>query len=316
MQQSPITIRPYRANDAPHLRQLLRHIWGDDETAAHYYRFGEESPADSPRYMHTIIAECDGQRVGFGSLWTARFHPYTVYCGINVHPAWQGFGAGWQMFEQLLRTKPDGRPLQTSTWETSVRGLSFLERNGFTAFRRTYTPLLSVAAVDRDAYRPFAARIAQAGYRTVSLTDLVDSPENRRRVAVLCAEIYQATHQDNPPAHLSTAEWEETVFGQPLTAAGSFVAEKDGEYAAVSLLHPADEPGALELGWRGVAHTSRDHQRDLILALTLEQVIWSAGNGCAVLRAEVDTTNPWAKLLLEYLPFGPAPSWITFRREG
>ncbi len=88
---------------------------------------------------------------------------------------------------------------------------------------------------------------------------------------------------------------------------------RGADLVGVTLLHPGAEPTILELGWRGVAAQHRQWSRSLVLALTLEQVLYALQQGCD-LQAEVDSTDPWAMLMHAALPFRPAPAWVTWQR--
>lgn len=52
-----------------------------------------------------------------------------------------------------------------------------------------------------------------------------------------------------------------------------------------------------------------------MLGMTLRQVAQAAGLGVTRICGEFDSTDPWEMLLMEVLPFGPAPAWLTFQRE-
>lgn len=68
--------------------------------------------------------------------------------------------------------------------------------------------------------------------------------------------------------------------------------------------------------WSGVTEAHRQHERDLILALTLRHINHAITHGAALLEGEFDSTNPWAMLKLGAFPFRPAPCWLTFQRTS
>jgi GNAT superfamily N-acetyltransferase len=314
MNDSPI-LRPFAPQDHEPLTHLLRTLWGDDPTANAYYRFG---PASSPgaAFLHTIVAEHDGHIAGFGSLWTNRMHPYSLYIGVNVHPDHQARGIGAAIYARLLRARGGyaSLPLQTATWSDCVPVLRFLARHGFREDKRTYLPRIQLSGVRISGYRTVEEQCAVAGYRVASLAELAPTLERNRRVAALAADLYRATHPSNPPAPLTPAEWEEIVFDD-IVEAGCFVALKGDEYGGISFLHPHEQPDTLWFGWRGVASPYR-HDEDLILRmLVYHELRYAQRHGYARLQAEIDTTDPWAMRLLNLLPFSSERAWVTLRSE-
>lgn len=302
-----VQLREVRPADHAALKRLLRLIWGDDPTAPWYFRLGGKAAA--------VVAEKGGEAVGFGSLWANRFHPNACYFGVHVHPAHRGIGIGRALLERVTAMNQQNLPLQTSIWESGRSGARFLLQNGFREIRRTFEPILPVDEVESAGYAVFEHRCREAGYEFRSLAELAREDGRNRQVAALCAELYQATHQANPPAAFTLQEWEEIIFGDPLLEAGCQVAVKDGHYVAISLLHPGDEEGVAELGWRGACEAHQARGRDLVLALTLRQVAFARASGIVRLTGEFDTTDPGALIQLEHLPFRPAPAWITYRRN-
>jgi N-acetylglutamate synthase-like GNAT family acetyltransferase len=272
-----------------------------------------------------VVAESPERVIGFGSLWTEMLHPHALYVAVGLVPEWHGRGLGSRLMGGLLRLRGpvSHLPLLTAIWETNDRGARFLARYGFVPVRQTWEPVLPVASGSpaessrfRSLHAAEAARCKRAGYSIASLAQLSDDPEWNFRVAVLCGEIYAATHTMNPSADISPDAWRDLIFGNPDDAPveeGSFVATRGAELAAAALLHPGAEPAVLELGYRGVGKEHGPWSRSLVLALTLAQVLYAMQRGCD-LRAEVDSTNPWAMLMYEALPFRPSPAWVTWRR--
>jgi GNAT superfamily N-acetyltransferase len=306
-------IRPFTPADVPHLEELLGQIWGSEPGAREYYRFGPDSPPDSPRFFRTLVAEEDGATIGFGSAWINGFHPHALYVSVNMHPAWRGRGAGTRLLEALDALNSTRLPLQACTWATSAAGVRFLERHGFQLVRRTYEPVLHIADVDRDAFRSFGDRCADHGYTLASLADLMQEPHHQEKLALLLCEVFTATHGINPPRPMDLHGWIDVLRNDPPSEVGSYVALHGVEYIAMSTVHQ-DEPDRLSLGWRGVAKAHRHNERDLILALTLAHISHAAGHGAEILAGEFDTTDPWAMMQLGAFPFRPAPCWLTFQR--
>jgi GNAT superfamily N-acetyltransferase len=310
-------IRQYAAKDAPALEHLLRAVWGSEPQALRYYRFGE-------RCLRTVVAVEHGQPVGFGSAWTNSFHPHALYVGVNVHPARRRQGIGSRLLEAVAGAGAPGLPLQGCTWETSAEGVRFALRHGFAEVRRTWEPVLRLADVDVAALACFEERCRTAGYRLASLAELPQGPReqiglrlvtrHKKQMTELLTEMYTATHTINPPLPMDFVGWFDILRDGPPDNAASFVAFQDEQVIAMSLAE-CDEPDAPNLMWCGVKASHRQHERDLMLALAVRQIAHMAGRGATQLQAEFDSTDPWAMLLMGALPFGPAPSWVTFQRR-
>lgn len=307
-------IRPFAPDDHDTLTQLLDIVWSNDSSTSNYYCFGVGSPSEAPGFLRTLVAERNNRIVGFGSLWTNRIHPYSLYIGIIVHPQYQGQGIGTSLYTQLmtLRDIYASFPLQTATWRHCTQAIQFLKQLGFHEDKHTYMPRLQLGDISISEYQQFEEQCIAAGYRIVSLAELGTTADRDQKVVALATEIYRATHLSNPPALLSQAEWEDVVLTD-IIEAGCFVVLQDDEYAGISFLHLHDEPDTLAFGWRGVAARYRTDERCIIQALVYHELNFAQQHGYTKLEAEIDTTDPWAMLLLELLPVTVEHTWITFR---
>jgi len=314
-ERANVKLRLFTEGDRAAVEHLLGSVWGADDNAVVYYRYGEPSE-DGERYLHTLIAEQNEQIVGMGSVWTKLVHPHSAYIGIHVAPQHQAHGIGGALWDRLVaESEPCRRlPLQTALDVHQHRAQRFLQARGFREVKRTYQPTLDLLALDPAHLDGYAARVAQAGYTVHTLAELAGDHERDRKIVDLFVEIYTATHRTNPPVERTSALWHAVVFDDLIEDA-CWVAIKDGEYAALSSLRPHNTPHFMWLDLRGVTKRHRPYETDLILALTQRELAYALGHGVATLQAEVDTDDPWMMLLLDHLPFGTSAAWITFRRE-
>lgn len=308
-------IRPYTPTDSPYLASIRREIWGNDPWSLRYYRFGPDSPPDSPTLFRTLVAEVGESPVGFGSAWTNPFHPHALYVSLNVLPASQRRGLGGLLLQALDQLNSQRLPLQACTWETSVTGVHFLERRGFGRVRRTWEPTLHLAEVNLEAWSHLVPACADLGYSIHSLADLAAGFDHEERLATLLAEVYTATHGLNPPRPMGLEGWIDLLRRDPPNPQMTFLALRGDQYVALSTAH-GDDPEDLAIGWTGVTAGEHPHERALILALTLRQIRSAQNHGATTLQAEFDDTNPWSMLQLGAFPFRPAPCWLTFQRTG
>lgn len=313
--EQPAQLRLFADEDHAAVEHLLRNVWGTANDALAYYRYGKPRE-DDKRYLRTLVAKQDGEIVGMGSVWTKLVHPHSAYIGIHVDPQHQAHGVGAALWEHLLaESEPCQRlPLQTATYAHQQRARRFLAKRGFRETKRTYQPTLDPQAVDPTQLGGHAARVAQAGYTIHTLAELIGDYERDRKIVDLFVEIYTANHRTNPPAARTAALWHDVVF-DGLIEDACFVAIKDGAYAALSSLRPHDTPHYMFLDLRGVSDKHREHETDLILALTQRELAYALGHGVTTLQAEIDTDDPWMMLLLDHMPFSTSAAWITFRRE-
>jgi GNAT superfamily N-acetyltransferase len=306
-------LRLFTDRDRAAVEHLLHRVWSTAPDAIPYYRYSE--PIKDERYLHTLVAEHDGQIVGMSSVWKNKFHPHSAYIGIHVDPRHQAQGVGAALWNRLIAECAPARrlPLQTATYEHQQRARRFLEARGFHETKRTYQPTLDLQAVELALLHAHVARVVQAGYTIHTLAELAGDHE-RDKIVELWANIYSTTHRSNPPVERTSPLWHDAVFDDLIEDA-CFVAVKDGEYAALSSLRPHDTPGCMWLDLRGVAERHRAHEIDLILALTQRELVYALEHGVTTLQAEIDTDDPWMMLLLEHFPFSTSAVWITFRRE-
>lgn len=312
------SLRAYEPGDESQVQALIHLVWSGDDTALGNYRFGVRSRRGEPKFLRTFVAREEGTVVGVGSVWTNPIHPHALYLGVHVHPAYRGVGIGSRLYRRLMRSRGwyDRLPLQASLWADSVTGETFLEHLGFSQVRSTSMPVLRIADVDLRTLDGAMLRCRTGGYDLLSLTDLAPDPGRNERLARLCREVYEASHGLNPPAKMSLGEWEQLIFREVVDEEVSRAAVLGHEYAAVLLAHPHEDPDALWMGWSGVSGPHLHNGPDLMLALARGQIERARAHGVDRIQAEVDSTDTWASLLQEHLPFAPAPVWRTMRKES
>ncbi|TDL56094.1 hypothetical protein E2R60_11295 [Paenibacillus dendritiformis] len=198
--------------------------------------------------------------------------------------------------------------LQTSLWDMSIAGRSFLSKHGFQEIRRTYETSFDVAsAAGLDRWDDSLARDGAA----MIPYNRLDTDE-RQALALLSRQCYAETHTVNPVGEIGVTRWAELIESDVM-AEGSFVVMKNHAVIAYALMHRR-ESGAAELGWRGVCAGEREHTRRWIVELTARQVRYAKELGLERLYAEIDTTDVWALPMLDFFPFEPVPAWVTYQR--
>ena len=297
-------IEPYSAVHEAACRGVLKRVFGEDDVSQGYYRL-------TPR--RTVLASLQGRLIGFASIWDNVNHPETLRSGVVVLPRYRRQGVGGQLWAALRQTGSDDRPLVTSLWETQIAGHAFALRCGFREMRRTYTAVLPINQVDTDAFHGLSEQLAKQGYRLLSYGDAPAS--ERAQMAALLQQTYAVTHAANPVRPFSAAEWSARAFPEDVLPWGSFAVMHGTVCVAATLLHQGAESGQADLGWRGVADAHQHQSRPLMVMAAVQQMAEAAARGFTQLSLECDSTDPWSRDVMDVFPFGPAPTWITLRRD-
>ncbi|MFD3268649.1 GNAT family N-acetyltransferase [Paenibacillus dendritiformis] len=303
MQQPHII--PYAEVWKAGVERLCARIWGTERCQ---YRYGGYMEWGGTKEPASYVALLGDEVLGFCSIWRNEFHPMALYFTLAVQPSWERRGIGGRLLEQVACRKPAHLHLQTSLWDMSIAGRSFLSKQGFQEIRRTYETSFDVASapgLDR-----WDDSLARDGAAMIPYNRL--GADERQAMALLSRQCYANTHTVNPLGEIDVTRWGELIESD-LMAEGSFAVMKNHEVIAYALMHPR-EAGAAELGWRGVCAGEREHTRRWIVELTKRQVRYAQQLGLERLYAEIDTTDVWALPMLYFFPFEPVPAWVTYQR--
>lgn len=320
-----IRIRRVTATDAVSLGEQMAAVLREDPDTRNWI----PAPATwDPVASH--MAVCDsGEIAGAVAVWRSGIHPYRRYMTLWVDPLLRRRGIGSALWARAYGT--GGLPWQTSVWDSQTALVRFLRRNGFTVFRRTYRPTLSLSAMDPDrgpvryscGDGDAAARCGHAGLVLRSLAEVEDTDLRSKWIGA-AVSAYSETHADHPPAMLDAEAWG-AILSRGLLKAGSLVSLQRDRIAGLALLYEGEEPVTAEIGWC-VARTAREAQgsaghwatgtltaldRCLLQAMACRLVRYARDRGYERLRIEADTTDRWNLAILEMLPFGPAPTWLS-----
>lgn len=297
-------IEPYSPVHEVACRDVLNRVFGEDDQSQRYYRLTPQ---------RTVVAILQDRLIGLASVWNNLNHPEALRSGVVVLPHYRRQGVGSQLWEALLHTGSEGRSLVTSLWETQVAGHAFAVRCGFGEIRRTYSAVLPISPVDAEAFHGVDEALANQGYRLLSYGDARE--HERAQMAALLQHTYAVAHAANPVRHFSVAEWSARAFPDDLQPWGSFTVMHGNDCVAVALLHVGAAVGHADLGWRGVSEGHQHQSHALMVMTTAHQIAEAASRGFTQISLECDSTDPWSQEVLDSFPFGPAPTWITLRRD-
>jgi len=296
-------IREYREDDRVSLRSIAEASVADEDVRAHTH-FGPTETV--PAYANTLVAEQDGCCIGFASVFQNEFHYHPLdfrFC-VVVHPMYRRRGVGVTLYHALLTSTLPGKPkrLRCLTCENDDVAEQFLKGLGYRVLLTCYTPVLKVAAVNLAKLTGYLCKLEHAGYRIVTLAELVSDDKRDERITALCLEAYADTHTFSPPT-APVAVWQEEFLGEDCLEEAFFVAVQDGRYTAFSSLRPSTTNSVMEAMWDGVSRAERALEFPLRLALKAREVAYARNQGVQELHWEVDSTDLTGMHLLNVLPF-------------
>lgn len=255
----------------------------------------------------TFTAYNEDNMIGLLTAWKNNFHPYCTYFALAINPVY-----GNEIAHKLLHCIEDNviHPIQTTVWETSYFLKSFYEQAGFKEIRRTYMPRLNVAPINIQTYNN---QLKPTQGFIYSLKDIEANHDLRSKLIHLVRDTYKKTHTANPVGTIDENQWGKLIFEDDTILEASYVILSNDDIVGFALLHASDMPKTLEFGWRG---TKNVVDRSALLTLCLNQIKYAKDNQYEFIDAEIDTTDPFQIELMKHLPFAPAPTLITFQKNG
>lgn len=168
---------------------------------------------------------------------------------------------------------------------------------GFFESRRVLEPVLQL---DQALTNLRSVESTDGAPRITPLADVTDRDE----LLDLMLEIYARTSRLDPatPEHFSRNElW--NMFTEDVNWQASSCAMLDGELIGLCIIHSGASAGEVELGLCGVRASQLARHQETGLALLLASARAAQHAGARLLRAELDTDDPWMLYLCAELPF-------------
>ena len=270
---------------------------------------------DHPRRIFAFTAKRIDKVIGYVVGWTNKMHPYCTYISIIIHPAYQ-----WLSVETLLLHEVEKLdityPLQASIWETAQYLNMTYKNNGFKEVRRTYMPEL-----DPDDVMPWLEKVTphlEDGQDVIfkSLYEVGRIPEVMKELIILVRKVYEDTHLVNPLGIHDDESWMHFLLADDLIIEASYIAmdRSNNTILGYALLHHSEQPGYVELGWRGCKE-GKVNLGNLMKQLTANQITYAHARNYT-LKAEIDSTDHYQLEMLAAFPFKPAPTWITYQKQN
>lgn len=289
-----LTIRPTQPSDLANVQHFLKAVWDRNPGGVAYHGVGRRPG---------LVAEVNGQLVGYAHTWRSTLHPTHAYVGVHVHPSFRGQGIGLTLWQAVTRDMSGS--VKVKTYDSQTDGVRFLRARGLTLSVETHEPTLNPADLSIEEVRQWVREAQALGFEVLSLTSLSDTRDELSRLHEL---VYLHTHEHDPaqPGVLDADDF----LGDDLVPEWLFVARKDGVLAGVSSVR-RDSPWPM-LGWFGVTKACSAVGAPLTLALTGLAIQAAGRAGVTELTAELDSADPNALHLLQVLPWRPDRVWFTF----
>jgi len=264
-----------------------------------------------------LLAELDGAVIGLASYSQnpGMYHPRKFSLNAKVHPAFQGRGVGRALYDAIMEALAPYDPLsvRATTREDRERSVRFLLDRGFVEDVRRWESRLDVAAFDPAPFAGKVERVAVAGFRFVTLAELIASdPDHRRKLYELDLDATRDEPMPEPFTPYSQADFDSWVFDSPNLRPEGFVVAVDGDrYAGLSSLFTTQgDPDTLIVGFTGVARDYR--RRGLALALKLLAIDYARRAGVKTLKTWNDSRNAPMLSINRALGFVRQPAWISY----
>lgn len=291
-------IRRTTLEDLPVLEQLMNAVWQNEPGARAYYGWG---------HRPGLLAELEGQVVGYGCLWHSALHTTYTYLGVHVHPDFRQQGIGSALWARL--TTQVNNPLKCKTFASQSQSVAFLNQQGLKLTVQTHEPVLNLALLVDAQVQQWADEAMARGVELFPLTPPLLS-DLRTELTHLHETVYAHTHLHDPMT-LGVLDADD-FLGADLNPAWLWLARTDARLVGVSSVRLTDEPGEAEVGWFGVPQVFAEGGGILTLALTGLALQAAARDGIKRVTGELDSTDSSAMLLLTELPWQPDKLWLTF----
>lgn len=312
----PITIRPVtEADDAR--RAELQNLASPETITAEDVREWRRSE-DPKRITLRLGAEAeDGRLVAYAhALREPWDKPGVFWLHVVVDPAGRRQGTGALLHEELLRFARErgGTRYFAEVRDHLPMGLAFAERQGYHVQRHLFESTLDVAGFDEARFGGAVEAAERAGIRFLTLADVGDTEEARRRLWAL----NEALRQEVPGADGGLRPYE--AFRKQVCEAawyrpeGQILAVDGDRWIGLSALGYFATPQPMM--WVMMTGVEREYRgRGIALALKLLGMRYARRSGARYIRTNNDSENAPILAVNRKLGFVPEPGYYRMLRE-
>lgn len=256
-------------------------------------------------FHQLFILEKDDEIIGLSLSWLNSFHPEAKYVRVYTTAACTETNWPTALYEQLFKDTYPQKQLIFSCWDEKKDAISFMEKQGFKLFRKTYMPDLEVRALLQQM--PTVPTFKQ--YE--SLNNVLQNNEKKQVFLTQLKENYENTHLHNPVQTYTWQQWGEILLDDEPDLEYSYVVFIGAQVVAYILLHKLGN--YYEVGWIGFQGNTDDEWK--LTALFKTQMELLQREGIKKVSIEIDTTDNSAFSLFSFLDFKQFPSWNSYSRQ-
>lgn len=310
--------RPYREADIPALVEIFNLEYPDEPTTVEQEMYWERAyPPDNPR-VRLAVEDDAGRFIGFGScekpFWAIAPGVYTVYGG--VHPDWRGRGIGRDLLSRLEPYARDqgAEKVWTDCRESQAHSIRFLAAAGFRQYGIRFEQAIDLEQFDPARFPGATERIAQQGYRIVTLAELRQERGDADRMLY---DVFKETVLDVPlpggaRISLDFEQWRKGLDSPTSDPAYIFLAMQGDELAGETSLELLKDGPAITNS-TGVLRQHRG--RGVALAIKLASLQELKEMGYKEARTHNDTENPAILHLNEKIGYRRLPGWLQWEKR-
>ncbi len=251
-------------------------------------------------------------QIGYGHAVRSAWTPAGLYwLHIAVAPPQRRRGIGSHLYAALLdHVRAHGATtLRGEAREAEPASLAFAKHLGFAIDRHIFESTLDLATFDDRAFAGTVERVEGDGIRFLTLADLHDTPDARRRLY----ELERTVARDIPGgSEASTRPYEaflkEVCDSPHYLPDGEIVAAEGDAWLGLAGICGTATPGGFYNGLTGVLPGYRG--RGIALALKLLAIATARRHGGAYLRTNNDAQNAPMLAINRKLGYRPEPGYF------
>jgi mycothiol synthase len=297
MDEGRFQVREIRDSDYEELAALNNAGDPDHPVTAEYLRHVNESFRGSSQAFEIVVVDRPRDRlVGRGGLFRVPFmdDPYRQWIECDVHPEHRREGIGNHVFEVLLAEarRRELKGLRVTVHASSVDGLAFAARHGFTERRRSWRSVLEVTSADTSRLPALSRTLSAAG---IELTTLSRERQDDAGVVPRVHQLMNESGRDvptlGPHTPIGFEEFERFFVNNPDALPDAWFLAKEGDrYVGTSFAsRQSARPKFLRQHFTGTLPEFR--RRQIALTLKLSLIDYARRNGYSHIETSNDSLN-------------------------
>ena len=319
IQEEPIVIRTATQRDYEGITAVHNGVWHEFPETVEELRHWDEKR--DPKMLHDrFVIERDEKIVAVGSYdqFSSSYHPKKFYLGIAVLPEYQGQGLGKAMYAHLIAAL---RPFEPDTFTSGtiadrVRGVRFLQDNGFQEIQREQTSKCDPSGFDPAGFADALVRAEKQGIVIRTFAELKDTDSD---AYTKLEALHWQIHQDIPHAEELTRpdfdEWMKRFDSPRFLPEGNFIAidTETNAFIGVSILWGSGANTDLHTGMTGVLRDYR--KRGIAMAMKVRALSFAKERGSTAVWTSNEVNNTGMLGINFRLGFVKQPEELQFMKK-